>query len=283
MMSDGLVKNPRYNSPLYAESNSWQRALNLRSLDLLQMTFRPGDTSQMQFLDLGCGTGDFTRDCLLPRCLPCRRIVAVDASEDMLAYARQNSGHAHIEFEFLNIGEEVDNFVKTFGKFDRVYSFFCLNWSNDQEKAMKNISKLLTPSGECLLAFPAWSPTKMFWRNLAKLDRWRPFSHFFEGYTPKSQDLDSDKERLSYVKDIVTAASLIANTCELLYVQPNYENFEEYIDMQVSLNPAASIIEPSDQQCLRNDISKEVLSFLSGENHMAAPSIYVVHAKKCQE
>ncbi|KAH9379498.1 hypothetical protein HPB48_016265 [Haemaphysalis longicornis] len=177
MSSSGAVKNLRYKSPLYAESNKWQRSLNLQALDLFQMAFMPRDTSQLQFLDLGCGTGDFTRDFLLPRCLPCRRIVAVDGSEDMLSFARQNSGHANIEFDFLNISEDVGDFVLKYGTFDRVYSFFCLNWVSDQRKAMKNVCELLSPSGECLLVFPAWSLTKMFWRKLAQMDRWKAFSN----------------------------------------------------------------------------------------------------------
>lgn len=225
-MSNSTMKNPRYNSPLYAERNSWQRALNLKVLDFLGMAFRPRDTSQLQFMDLGCGTGDFTRDCLLPRCLPCRRVVAVDASEDMLSYARQKSLDTDIVFDFLNITEDVGNFVRKYGTFDRVYSFFCLNWVNDQRKAMKNVSRLLAPSGECLLLFPAWSPTKMFWRKLAQMKRWNRFSEAFEGYVPKSQDLESDKERLSYLEDVVNGAGLVASTCELLYVQPDYDYFE---------------------------------------------------------
>ncbi|XP_077529656.1 juvenile hormone acid O-methyltransferase-like [Haemaphysalis longicornis] len=283
MSSSGAVKNLRYDSPLYAESNKWQRTLNLQALDLFQMAFTPRDTSQLQFLDMGCGTGDFTRDFLLPRCLPCRRIVAVDGSEDMLSFARQNSGHANIEFDFLNISEDVGDFVLKYGTFDRVYSFFCLNWVSDQRKALKNVSQLLSPSGECLLVFPAWSLTKMFWRKLAQMDRWKAFSNIFEEYIPGSQDLENDKERLSYLEDIVRDAGLTANTCELLYVQTNHGNFKEVVDMQVSLNPAASLISPSDLEILKEDLSKEVSSWVGGANIPARPSVYLVHARKCQE
>lgn len=277
------MKHPRYNSPLYAGSNSWQRRLNLKALDLLQMTFKPSDTSQLQFLDLGCGTCDFTRDYLLPRCLPCKRLVAVDASEDMLRYARQNSAHTNIEIDFLNISEDVGNFLETYGRFDRVYSFFCLNWVKDQREAMKNVSRLLAPSGECLLVFPAWSPVKAFWRKMAQLDRWRPFASIFEGYIPKSQDFDNDQERLHYLEDIVKGADLIAKTCELLYTPLTYKNWEECIDMQVSLNPAASMISPADREILRNDVAKEVSSWTSGTNPPPMPLVYLAHAKKRQE
>lgn len=277
------MNNPRFESPLYAKSNSWQRRLNLKVLDLLQMAFRPRDTSRLQFLDLGCGTCDFTQDCLLPRCPPCRRIVAVDASEDMLRYARQNCVSAEIEIDFLNISEDVGNFVEKYGKFDRVYSFFCLNWVKDQRQAMKNVSRLLAHSGECLLVFPAWSPVKMLWRKMAQLDRWKDFSTIFEGYIPESQDFDSEQERLTYLEDIVKGAGLIANTCQLLYTPLTYENWEECIDLQVSMNPAASIIGPVDRDILRNDVAKEVASWISGKNPPPLPLVYLVHARKDEE
>ncbi|KAL1481132.1 hypothetical protein MTO96_050433 [Rhipicephalus appendiculatus] len=92
--------NLRYNSKLYADNDDIQRNLNLQALDLFHLAFAPAyNTKNQQFLDIGCGTGDFTRDWLLPRCPPCRRLVAVDASEEMLSYARVNSAHPDIEYE----------------------------------------------------------------------------------------------------------------------------------------------------------------------------------------
>ncbi|KAL1484226.1 hypothetical protein MTO96_032706 [Rhipicephalus appendiculatus] len=88
----------------------------------------------------------------------------------MLSYARANSVHPNIQHDYLNVGGEVTDFVEKYGRFDRIYSFFCFNWLRDQAKAMSNVSRLLTPSGECLLVFPAWSPTRMLWREIAQLD-----------------------------------------------------------------------------------------------------------------
>ncbi|XP_054933776.1 juvenile hormone acid O-methyltransferase-like [Dermacentor andersoni] len=273
-------RNPRYNSELYVNNDDRQRELNLKVLDLLQMAFSSQATECHQFLDIGCGTGDFTRDWLLSRCPPCKRIIAVDASEDMLAYARQHCTHPSIEFEYLNIGDDVSNFAKKYGKFDRIYSFFCLNWVKDQAQAMKNVSTLLTSRGECLLVFPAWSPTRMLWRKVAKLDRWSKFSKMFEGFVPKSQDLEDDDARISYAQDILRRAGLEPSTCVLLYVQPNYGKPEAYIDMQLSLNPAWSLATSEEREALRNDVTAEVLKWTSESAYSARPSLYVIHARK---
>lgn len=273
-------RNPRYNSELYASNDDRQRELNLKVLDLYQMAFRTKQSADQQFLDIGCGTGDFTRDWLLPRCSPCKRIVAVDASVDMLAYARTHCAHPRVEHDYLNIGDDVSDFAKKYGKFDRIYSFFCLNWVKDQARAMKNVSSLLTPGGECLLVFPAWSPTRMLWRKVAELERWRKFSKVFESFVPRSQDLEDDDARIAYVREILRGADLEPNTCELLYVQPNYNKPEAHIDMQLSLNPAWSLATVEEREALKNDVKTEVMKWTNEGAYCARPSLYVIHARK---
>ncbi|XP_070383738.1 juvenile hormone acid O-methyltransferase-like [Dermacentor albipictus] len=282
-MHKTTTRNLAYNSQSYANNDELQRIVNLRAVDLINMTFAPANTERQQFLDIGCGTGDFTRDWLLPRCPPFRRLVAVDASEEMLSYARENSAHPNIQYDYLNIGDDVSDFIEKYGRFDRVYSFFCLNWLKDQAQAMKNVSRLLTPSGECLLLFPAWSPTRALWRTMAKLDRWKKFSNVFAGFMPKSQDLEDDKARLSYLRGILDSADLTANTCELLYLQLNYENPQELIDIQLSVNPVVARLSPEEKELLRKDVTDEVLTWTSDDVFPARPTVYLVHARKRQD
>ncbi|KAL1473093.1 hypothetical protein MTO96_038931 [Rhipicephalus appendiculatus] len=40
-----------------------------------------------------------------------------------------------------NISGDVDKFIAKYGRFDRIYSFFCLNWVRDQGQAMRNVSR----------------------------------------------------------------------------------------------------------------------------------------------
>ncbi|XP_037521305.1 juvenile hormone acid O-methyltransferase [Rhipicephalus sanguineus] len=204
----------------YARNNGDQRLLNLKALDMVEKDLDHMYDRNLQFLDLGCGTGDFTRRCLLPRCPPSARIVAVDSSEEMLTYARQMFAHPRIEYDRLDISGDVADFVAKYSTFNRIYSFFCLNWVRNQEEAMKNVSSLLSSGGECVLVFPAWSRSRMPWMKLARLDRWRKYKELFESFVPKSQDIEDDSTRLSYLREMITSSHMELRKCEILLYKP---------------------------------------------------------------
>lgn len=103
-------------------------------------------------LDIGCAGGDITNDLIMPL-LPetFTRVVGVDVSETMVQFANENYGNSKVSFEKLNIGDEISEFLKRHEPFDHVVSFLCLHLIPDQKTAMKNIYKLLKPTGDCLL------------------------------------------------------------------------------------------------------------------------------------
>ncbi|KAL1478628.1 hypothetical protein MTO96_016063 [Rhipicephalus appendiculatus] len=129
----------------------------------------PSDESQ-QFLDIGCGTGDFTLEYILPTCQPCRRIVAIDYSEPMLKHARKNHAHEKIVYEYLDIDNDVSGFLKKHGAFQRVYSSKTLQWSRDLPCALRNIADLLVPGGECLLFFYARNFLMDSFKEISRLE-----------------------------------------------------------------------------------------------------------------
>ncbi|XP_077491094.1 uncharacterized protein LOC144101771 isoform X5 [Amblyomma americanum] len=97
-------------------------------LDTFHKAFRPCENEQQQYIDVGCGPGGFTKGYLLPRCLPCRRLVAVDKSAAMLRFAAEKNPHPKIDYLPLDISQDVDEFVDRQGQFQRVYSFLTLHW-----------------------------------------------------------------------------------------------------------------------------------------------------------
>jgi len=103
-------------------------------------------------LDIGCAGGDITNDLILPL-LPktFSRLVGVDFNENMVQFANENYAKFKVSFERLDISGDISEFSKVHDQFDHVISFLCLHLIPDQNVAMRNISKLLKPSGDCLL------------------------------------------------------------------------------------------------------------------------------------
>ncbi|CAN7993803.1 unnamed protein product, partial [Ixodes pacificus] len=227
---------------IYIASNNTQRALNLQVLDILQTSFMD-DTKEQQFLDVGCGTGDFTRDHLLPRCTPLERMVAVDVSEDMVEYAKKYFAHPKICYDVLDItGNGVADFVKRYGQFDRVYSFFCLQRTNNQEAALKNIAGLLKPGGGCLLFFVASSSGMRLNQTLARMDHWKKYQKVFKNTIPPSGDLESRDALLSYMLNLLKNTGLVPTTCELLQEPPSHSNIEEATRFLMTVNCLSALV-----------------------------------------
>ncbi|KAG0424957.1 hypothetical protein HPB47_027849 [Ixodes persulcatus] len=179
-------------------------------------SFPGGPTEDQQFLDLGCGPGKITRDVLLPQCPPCRRLVAVDSSEDMLRYARERFSHPKVCYDTLDIvSDDLSDFVGRYGLFDRVYALNLLNWLKDQEQALKHIAKLMKPGGEALITFNASNPQMRFRKKLAAMPRWSKYAKICESCTPPTVDLAGKEALVSYVRIILKNANLTPSMCEV--------------------------------------------------------------------
>lgn len=103
-------------------------------------------------LDIGCAGGDITNDLIIPL-LPEKftRLVGVDFNENMVQFAKENYAKSNVSYHKLDISVDVSDFLKSHEQFDHVISFLCLHLIPDQKIAMENISKLLKPTGDCLL------------------------------------------------------------------------------------------------------------------------------------
>lgn len=280
-LSKGSSEDTGCDPSFYARNNEDQRHLNLKALDMVEKDLEHRYDRTLHFLDLGCGTGDFTCQCLLPRCPPCASIVAVDCSEEMLSYARQTFPHPRIQYDRLDISGNVADFAAKYGTFDRIYSFFCLNWVRDQHQAMKNVSSLLSSGGECVLVFPAWSRSRVPWTKLARLDRWRRHKELFESFVPNSQDIEDDSARLSYLREMVRSSHMELRRFESFLYKPRVWNAEVAIDFQTTLNPELRLLSPEEKTRLKKDVTRALTEFDTGEGLGKENCICVVHARKC--
>ncbi|EEC07694.1 acid methyltransferase, putative [Ixodes scapularis] len=270
---------------LYARANKGQKHSSRSVLNLFQSAFKkPADINQ-QFLDVGCGPGDFTKDDLLPQCLPCRKIVATDVSRGMLEFAAKHNTHPMIEYQLLDIGGDTSGFLREHGHFERVYSFHCLHWAN-QEAAFSNIASLLKPGGECLLYYPARTPSFLFWKEIVKVQRWSKYREVVNNAIPKTQYMEDKDALICYAEDLLKAAELTAYTCEVLsVVSPKLmSNPEAMLGSVLSTNPIMPLLAAEEKQEFTEEMDQIIRSATMPKKYTEAQmrtfDVYLIHAFK---
>ncbi|KAM7289949.1 juvenile hormone acid O-methyltransferase-like [Ixodes scapularis] len=258
------------------------------SADILrsvQGSFPGGPTEDQQFLDVGCGPGNITRDVLLPQCPPCRRLVAVDSSEDMLRYAREHFYHPNICYDTLDImSDDPSDFVGRYGLFDRVYALLLLNWLKDQEQALKNIAKLMKPGGEALFTFSASTPQMRFRKKLAGMPRWSKYAKICVSCIPPTVDLAGKEALVSYVRGILKNANLTPSMCQFRStVYDTRADLEYLIQDLMATNPIRAFLAKEEEQLLLQDATEEATRLWAGKEADASLmeiTTFVVRASK---
>ncbi|XP_077493468.1 juvenile hormone acid O-methyltransferase-like [Amblyomma americanum] len=243
----------------YASSHKPQWNYSLSILDCSWASFSKVSDASQQFLDVGCGPGDFTREVLLPRCQPCRRIVGIDCSQEMIEYAQRHSTGERIEFRQLDICSDVSGFLHEFGRFDRIYSFFCLNWAVDLTAALRNIAQLLTPNGECLLVYCASVETADVWRGLANMDRWAKYSEVLLKFIPDTQDMKDTREMMSFMSRILLEAGLHPSILEVPQSTVIHGwNEDDMLAAYLAVLPIAKMVSPEEKSELASAVRDQV-------------------------
>ncbi|UYV81062.1 jhamt [Cordylochernes scorpioides] len=160
------------NPALYVKSNPFQR----RDAQLVLKKYGPQLAPGLAVLDVGCGTGDLTVDILAQACGDFRLLLGVDLSSHMVDFARRNFQTDRIFFDQLDIATtEVSTFRARWGSFDRIYSFYCLHWVKDLNRAVGNLGSLLATGGEMLLVFLAHNPIFEVYQRMAATSRWKVY------------------------------------------------------------------------------------------------------------
>jgi len=120
------------NAKLYVSCHELQKRDSIKVLSkyINSMSWKPGD----RVLDLGCGPGSVTTEVLMPR-LPADfgLLVGADLSADMIQYARETYPHPKLRFTQFDLTKDIGNNpqLRPSG-FDKIFSFNCLHWIQDQ-------------------------------------------------------------------------------------------------------------------------------------------------------
>jgi trans-aconitate 2-methyltransferase len=98
-------------------------------------------------LDLGCGNGKITAE--IARRMQPGRVLGVDASSDMIAFAKEHFGAV----DYPNLGFEVRDITQVdfAAEFDMVVSFNALHWIPEQARALDAIRRSLSHGGSAQL------------------------------------------------------------------------------------------------------------------------------------
>ena len=118
----------------YAKRSALQEAMAAEVLALLKL-----DGSE-RVLDVGCGDGRITAE--IAGRVPRGYVIGVDASSDMIAFAREHglSGHPNLQFEVCDARK-----LPFRGEFDLAVSFNALHWVPEQAEALRGIYAALKP------------------------------------------------------------------------------------------------------------------------------------------
>ncbi len=126
-----------WNASEYARLSGLQAAMAKEVLSLLELR---GTES---VLDIGCGNGKTTSE--IAARLPKGRVVGVDASAKMIAFAAEHAGFSpYSNLEFAVADARHLNFKQ---EFDLVVSFNALHWIPEQALALESIRAALKPRG----------------------------------------------------------------------------------------------------------------------------------------
>ena len=141
-------------------------------------------------LDLGCGTGDLTKEISLSGA----NVIGVDSSADMIAKAK--SKFPELEFYQMDARE-----LKFDMLFDGIFSNAVLHWIPEKEIVIKNMYSLLNDNGRIVLEFGGKGNNQQMLKALrdvfinrgyvdnAKIDFW---------YYPSIGEYSTELEKLNF-------------------------------------------------------------------------------------
>jgi trans-aconitate methyltransferase len=133
---------PKWNAADYAANSvvqqTWAREL------IAKLNLRGDET----ILDVGCGDGKVTAE--IARALPNGFVAGVDASPQMIAFAKNTFPAKH----FLNLKFQVMDArkIKSARQFDVIFSNAALHWVDDHEKILRGAAAVLKSGGRLVVS-----------------------------------------------------------------------------------------------------------------------------------
>jgi trans-aconitate 2-methyltransferase len=127
-----------WNASEYARISMLQATMAEEVLALLNLN------GSEHILDIGCGNGKTTTE--IAARVPQGKVIGVDASADMIAFATSNNQHLNLEFAVADARH-----LRFTQEFDLAVSFNALHWIPEQALALQSIRAAIKPDGRAQL------------------------------------------------------------------------------------------------------------------------------------
>ena len=141
-MPTKAVQAVKWNAANYAANSTVQQ---IWARELIARLKLRGDE---HILDLGCGDGKITAE--LARAVPRGSVTGVDASAEMIAFARKTFPAAEISNLKFEIADARG--IRFKEKFDLVFSNAALHWVDDHEAILRGAASVLKPGGRLVVS-----------------------------------------------------------------------------------------------------------------------------------
>jgi trans-aconitate 2-methyltransferase len=161
-----------WNALGYEKISALQQAMAAEVLAALDLK----DT--MRVLDLGCGNGKITAE--IARRVPEGTVLGVDASSDMIAFAREHfsaATHPNLSFAVTDIRK-----IAYRDEFDTVVSFNALHWIAEQAAALQAIHGAMRKGGSAQLRLVPTNQRQSLEDVLEETRRSARWARYYDGF-----------------------------------------------------------------------------------------------------
>ncbi|GBN45498.1 hypothetical protein AVEN_44474-1 [Araneus ventricosus] len=162
-----------------------------------------GDLSGELVMDVGCGYGNMSTQCILERFPRASRVIAIDQSSECIQRSKvefRNGIFKKAQFKKANV-TVMRHLRRWEGKISKIVSAHCLSEIEKKERAFKVMYELLKPGGQAALLFTGRSQSDDVYAAMLQNPKWSPYFTVLFGYRDheaKFTNLQESRQLLAY-------------------------------------------------------------------------------------